>query len=139
MASVTMTGLDELLTQLRTLPEHLAGQAQTIVTTAAEDARTTMAADYAKHQVTGNLSRGLKKRDKAGGRYGVVIEVVNTSPHAWMVENGSDARHTSRGFNRGRMPPLHIMLPTAIRRRAQMYRELKAMLVDEGLTVSGDV
>jgi hypothetical protein len=80
----------------------------------------------------------LKKIEQASGRYGVAVQIRNTSPHAWMVENGTDARHTSRGFSRGRMPPFHVMIPTAARVRAQMYRDLSAMLVREGLLVTGD-
>ncbi len=138
MAALLWGGLDDLRTALRNLPAHLAQEAATIVTRAAEEARATMAADYAGHVVTGNLSRGLTQRAQSLGPYGVGVEVRNTSPHAWMVENGTEARHTSRGFNRGKMPPLHVMLPTAIRRRAQMYHELKDLLLREGLTVRGD-
>jgi hypothetical protein len=138
MAGVTWTGLDALRTALQNLPDHLAQEAGTIVRQAAEDARATMATAYETHQVTGNLARGLKRMEQASGRYGVAVQIRNTSPHAWMVENGTDARHTSRGFNRGRMPPFHVMVPTAQRARAQMYRDLKAMLVDQGLLVTGD-
>jgi hypothetical protein len=141
MAAVTWNGLDELRAALRALPEHLAGEAQSIVKAAADDAMATMSAAYAGHVVSGNLQRGLKMKELAVGRYGVGYQVRNTSPHAWWYENGTEVRHTSKGVSRGKMfksrPPGHVMLPTAIRRRALMYRALAAMLEREGFLVSG--
>ena len=133
MASVTWTGLQELMTALQNLPEHLTDEATTIVARAAEEVETTVTEAY-----VGSLKRGVKRTEKAIGRYGVAYQVRSMSPLAWMYENGTVARHTRTGISRGAAPPKHIMIPAAERRRAQMYRELKSLLVREGLLVSGD-
>jgi hypothetical protein len=133
MARVTWTGLDELMTALKNLPEHLAEEATTIVASAAQDVEATTEAAY-----VGSLQRGVKITEKAIGRYGVAYQVRSMSWLAWIYENGSVARHTVNGVSRGAMPPKHVLIPAAERRRPQMYRELKDMLVREGLVVSGD-
>jgi hypothetical protein len=133
MATVLWTGFDELRQQLRELPEHLAGEAGTIVNEATDSFMTTTAAAYPKR--SGNLSRGLRKLQKSSGRFGVVYQVKNVAPHAWIFENGTQVRHTAIGANRGAMPPGHIFVPNAIRTRAQMYQRLAAMLEREGLIV----
>jgi hypothetical protein len=56
-----------------------------------------------------------------------------------MFENGTMVRHTRIGANRGAMPPGHVFVPTAIRHRAAMYRNLRDMLEREGLLVTGNV
>jgi hypothetical protein len=133
MAMVLWTGFAELLTQLRELPDHLVGEATTIVNDATDTFMTTTAAAYPKRR--GNLSRGLRKLQKSGSRGGVIFQVKNVAPHAWMFENGTQARHTAIGANRGAMPPGHIFVPNAIRARAQMYQRLADMLEREGLIV----
>jgi hypothetical protein len=136
MAAVTWSGMDDLMTALRTLPERLAGEAQGIVKGAADDAQTAIAAGYPSR--TGDLKRRLRLVTKATGPYGVGYQVRNTSPIAWIFESGSQARHTRLGANRGAMPPGHVFIPAVVRARTQMYRALKAMLEREGLLVSGD-
>jgi hypothetical protein len=135
MAAVLWTGFDELLTQLRNLPERLAGEAGTIVNDTTDRFMTTTAAAYPKR--SGNLSRGLRKLQKSSGRFGVIYQVQNVAPHAGIFENGTQVRHTAIGANRGAMPPGHIFVPNAIRARAQMYQRLADMLEREGLLVTG--
>ena len=72
------------------------------------------------------------------GAYGVGVVVTNTSPHAWMFENGTQVRHTRIGANRGAMPPGHVFIPEAERQRRQMFGAFKDMLEREGLVVTGD-
>jgi hypothetical protein len=38
----------------------------------------------------------------------------------------------------GRMPPGNIFIPAVVRRRREMYEQLKAMLTRHGLEVSGN-
>lgn len=135
MASVAFVGLTELQTALLRLPEHLAEEAAEIVDDAAERAMASAFQGYARR--TGNLRRGLKKEQKFIGRYGAAVVVKNTAKHAWIYENGTQARHTRIGANRGVMPPGHAFIPAAERSRARMYRELSDMLVREGFLVSG--
>jgi hypothetical protein len=63
--------------------------------------------------------------------------VVNRSPHAWMFENGTQARHTAIGANRGAMPPGHVFIRIAIIKRKQMYAQLRGLLERHGLKVTG--
>jgi hypothetical protein len=137
MASVTWTGLTELIKALQELPDRLTEEAKAIVASAADDVQAAVTAEY--HRVSGELRRGVKKIEQSAGRYGVAYQVRSTAYHAWMIENGTVARHTRKGVVRGIQPPQHIMIPAAVRRRVRMYRELKGMLLREGLIVSGDV
>jgi hypothetical protein len=144
MASVTWTGMDDLMTALRTLPEHLTDEAQGIVRAAADETLSTIASAYAGHVISGNLQRGLKRQEQAAGRYGVAYRVVSASPHAWWFEHGTMARHTATGASRGAMwggprPAGHVVVPTAVRVRTQMNRHLVNMLEREGLLVTGSV
>jgi len=135
MATVLWTGFDELLTALRNMPEHLASEAGTIVNAAADAFMADLATAYPKH--TGNLSRGLRKVQKSGGRFGAIYQVKNVATHAWWFENGTQVRHTKLGANRGAMPPGHLFIPYAERHRAQMWRHLADMVEREGFLVTG--
>lgn len=117
------------------LPEHLTDEASSIVDDAGERAMAESFQGYKRR--SGNLRLGLKKEAKFIGRYGTAVVVKNTAKHAWMYENGTQTRQTRLGANRGAMPPAHTFIPAAERSRAQMYRELAAMLEREGFLVSG--
>jgi Bacteriophage HK97-gp10, putative tail-component len=133
---VTWTGLDELREALRKLPEELTAEATDIVDSAAEIAMASIIQAY-PHR-TGDLRSHVVKEAKAAGPFGVAFVVKNTSRHAWIFENGTQARHTAIGANRGAMPPGRVVIPTAVRCRQTMYRELKDMVTRHGLVVSGD-
>jgi hypothetical protein len=135
--ALTIEGLDELRAALRRLPEELAAEAGGIVLTAATDAASAMDAQYAAHEWTGNLRRGLSvTREEATQRYGARAVVKNRAPHAWWAENGTQIRRTSKGVNRGAMPPIHVFVPTAIKYRRAMVEQLKALVRRAGLVVS---
>jgi hypothetical protein len=136
MATVNTTGLAELREQLRNLPAHLTEEAGAIVNRAADDVEAQIKADY--HTRSGAMVRGVKKKKKSIGQFGVMVQVSSTAYHAWMVENGTAARHTAKGVPRGAAEPKHVVIPAAERRRPQMYDELKAMIAKEGLTVTGN-
>jgi hypothetical protein len=142
-----LIGLDELALILMALPEHLVEQATAIVGRAADRMMAETAAGYPSGG-TGNLRKGLTKTEEAVGRFGVAYQVKNKAPHAWWFEHGTQTRHTASGAKRGvmfgkqegltgpRTPPGHVFIPTAARVRAAMYRELREMLVAEGLILS---
>lgn len=134
-ASVTWSGLDELRAELRRLPAELAADAGAIVLKAAESAKAEIVAAYPKR--TGNLAGHVTVSASSKGLYGAGAIVRNSAKHAWIFENGTQARHTSIGANRGAMPPGHVFLPAVIRKRRDMYAALKDLLVRHGLTVSG--
>jgi hypothetical protein len=129
-------GLAELRAQLRSLPRELAGEASDIVTGAADGAKSDIVAAYPER--TGNLRDHVIVSKAPAGIYGAGAVVKSTAKHAWMFENGTQARHTALGANRGSMPPGHVFIPAVIRRRRAMYADLKALLVRHGLRVSGD-
>lgn len=135
-ASVRWDGLEELMAELRSLPDDLAAEASGIVVGAANDAKDEIYDAYPER--TRHLKEGLFVRVREGQRYGVGAIVVNKAPHAWMFENGTNARHTDLGIDRGSAPPGHVFIPIVMRRRRAMYEQLRGLLTRHGLAVSGD-
>jgi len=136
--SVKWNGLAELREQLRHLPADLTGEATHIVEGRANRAAADMLAGYAEHRRAGRLQKGVTVTHFDRGRFSAGAIVKNTAPHASIFENGTQARHTDLGANRGAMPPGHVFVPAVVRQRRAMYEDLKAMLVRYGLRVSGD-
>lgn len=135
---LTFPGLDELRRDLRNLPAELAGEASGIVTAAADGAKS----DIVYPRVTGDLADHLKIEPSSAGPFGAGVVLKNTSKLAEIFENGTEARHyvTVNGVRKttGRMPPGNIFIPAVVRRRREMYEQLKAMLTRRGLEVSGN-
>jgi hypothetical protein len=130
---IVWSGLEELKQQLRDLPAALAGEAGSIVLGAADGAR----ADMHYPRRTGDLADHLTITKVTTGPFGAGAVVRNTSKHASLFENGTQARHTAIGANRGTMPPGHVFIPAVIRHRRAMYAQLTDLLVRHGLIVSG--
>jgi hypothetical protein len=128
-------GLDELRELLRRLPEELRDEARGIIKQEADDAKDQIFAEYPEH--TGNLRDHLYVSMKDHSRFGVGATVRNTAKHAWIFENGTQARHTAIGADRGAMPPGHVFIPIVIRRRASMMNRLADLLRQHGLQVTG--
>jgi hypothetical protein len=128
-------GLAELRAALRRLPEELRDEAREIITREATAAKDQIVAAYPEH--TGNLRNHVYLSTTAGGRFGAAATVRNTAKHAWIFENGTQARHTAIGANRGAMAPGHVFIPIMIRRRRAMYAGLADLLRAKGLQVSG--
>ncbi len=124
-------GLDDLREALRNLPSDLAAEASAIVVAAAEGAKSDM-------HYPGELGNHVSVSTVNEGAYGAGAVVRNASKLAYIFENGTQARHTSIGANRGAMPPGHVFIPAVIRRRARMWGALKALLERHGLTVTGE-
>lgn len=133
-------GMDELKRQLRNLPKELTGEASKIVMDSANDAANAARADYP--EVTGNLRKGVKVSSEAVGQFGAGAVVKSTSPHAWLYDHGSQARHWDTGKSTGKMwgktRPKHTFAKAMIRHRKRMYARLKELLVSKGLLVTGD-
>ena len=133
-----LDGLAELRAELRSLPVALTGEASGTVLSNAEAANNDM--HYPRR--SGDLADHLKVETVSAGQYGAAAVVKNTSKHASIFENGTEARHyfTINGVRHetGRMPPGHVFVPAVVRRRREMYEQLKAMLERHGLEVSGD-
>lgn len=147
-ARVEWTGLASFREQLRKLPHDLRAEGGAIVYAHAQRAYTQIQAGYPVR--SGNLKRGLRIDYQTGkgqsSEFGVGVVVRNRAKHAWIFENGTEARRVSRlppgrtanfGISRGRMPPGRVFVPIAIRVRAQMYRQLEDLLRRAGLQVVG--
>ncbi len=140
------TGLKELQAELRSLPEHLTGEAAHIVEGRANAAAVTLRSVYGQHRVTGNLQDHVVVEKKATGPLGVAYRVASTARHAWLFDNGSEARHyvTGKGNEHatgamwGKTPPTHVFVRTLITARRKMYDGLRDLLMRNGLRVSGE-
>lgn len=132
---LVIEGLDELRQALRSLPARLREEAGRIVVKRAESAKQQAVATYEAHARTGNLARGVTITHDYS-QYGQVAIVRSRAKHAWMFENGTQARHTGLGANRGAMPPAHAFIPAMVRERRAMNDELIEIVRREGLQVS---
>lgn len=134
---VAINGLEEFRLALRQLPQHLVDESAVIVQAQAEAAQREMDAKYAQHEWTGNLRRGLTlRRDLGGGRWSVHWILRNRAPHAYWAENGTELRHVIGGATRGRMAPLRIFIPIAMKRRRMMVAALVEIVRRAGLQVT---
>ena len=133
---LTFTGLEELKAALRALPAELTAEASHIIEGAANAVAYDIKAAYPVY--TGNLRDHLTVTHQARGRFGAAALVQNTAKHAWIFENGTQARHTQFGANRGAMPPGRVFIPRMIKARRAMYERLKDLLVRHGLRVTGE-
>lgn len=128
--------LAELRRQLLALPADLAAEGSTIVDEAALRAKNEIEAAYPER--SGSLKKGLRLKVRQLGQYGAAVVLANTSPDSHLFENGTQARHTNIGANRGSMPARPTFVPAVRRSRRWMYEQFKALLTRAGLRVSGD-
>lgn len=132
---IVFEGMDELRQQLRNLPTDLGGEAAHIIEASANAAAATIKAGYPAR--TGNLRDHVYVTHERT-QFGAIGIVKNTAKHAWIFENGTQARHTDLGANRGSMPAGHVFVPAVIRERKRMYEDLKDLVVRHGLEVTDD-
>lgn len=132
-------GLDELKQWLRNLPQDLTEEANFIVNAAANEAARRIVDRYPSGKDADLKDRVSVKpmRTAPGGRFGVGVVVISASKIAFIYENGTEVRHTALGYNRGRVPPHHVVVQEVTAKRREMYRKLTAMLERKGLRVSG--
>lgn len=131
------SGLDELLAELRSLPDRLAVQGGRIVEGHGNAAEATIKAGYAAHRHSGDLQDHLTHEHTATP-FGARSVIRNTSKHALPFELGSEVRKTAKGWNRGRMPPNPLFTQTMQRERRAMYSDFADLLTREGLRVTGN-
>jgi hypothetical protein len=131
-------GLEELRASLRRLPVDLRDDAEVIVFDSAKEAVDDIKAGYAKHRRSGDLAdkvEAVQLRGNGTAFAGAIVQ--NKSKLAFIFENGTQARHTNIGANRGSMPAAHVFVPAVIRRRKEMYERLREMMRSHNLTVTG--
>lgn len=140
------TGMDELKAELRALPSHLTAEAGREVVSAANGAAVTVRTIYGQHKVSGNLQAGVSVSHESAGTYGARSVVKSNAPHAWLFDNGSQARHymTANGVKHatgrmwGRTPPTHAFVKTMIAARRGMFEKLRGVMERAGLVVRGE-
>lgn len=137
---IVFSGLEELKAALRALPDSLTAEASRIV----EGAANAMAADVKREYPvgpTGNLAGSVYVTHFDKGRFQAGAIVKNAAKHAYIFENGTEARHyyTKGGaiHPTGKMPPGHVFIPIAIRRRRWMWQQLAEMVKRNGFQVTG--
>lgn len=139
---IVFSGLEELRAALRALPETLTAEASSIVEGAANAMADAVKRDYPIGP-TGHLAGGVHVTHFDRGKFSAGAIVKNAAKHAYIFENGTEARHyyTKRGVIHptGKMPPGHVFIPLAVRWRRQMWERLAAMVKRNGLQVSGSV
>jgi hypothetical protein len=139
------TGLDELREQLRRLPADLAAEAAPIVTAAAEAAATELRGVYLAHEKSGNLASRVTLSPSIGaGQFGARVVLKSSAKHAWLFDNGSQARHYVRdgkdhktGQMWGHSAPTHVAVGTIIKHRRIMEDALRGIVERAGFTVTG--
>ena len=134
--SVTLQwdGLDAFKAELEMLPESITKESDPIVQAAAKEAAIEIKEAYPVRTGTLRNRVFVSRIDKGKDFAGAIVK--NTAPHAHLFENGTQARHTDIGANRGSMPPGHVFVPRVIRHRRAMYAKLKTLLVKYGAVVS---
>ena len=138
---VTWSGLTELLDALQRLPDELKADARAIVERRATAAREAIVAAYPTYAERLRRSVQLRAMSAPGDASAIAFQVRNTAPDATWFEWGTEVRHTvisPPGANRGAMPAGRVLVPIAIRERAAMVDELRALVLATGATLGGD-
>ena len=137
------SGLDELREALRTLPAELAAEAAGYVTGAAQAAQAEVRQVYEAHADSGNLASRLYLSTSSSA-FGAGALLKSSAKHAWIFENGSQARHWASGKATGTMwgktaqPPTHVFVRAMQKHRRRMYDELRGVVERHGLQVTGE-
>jgi len=130
-------GMNELRAALQALPDDLAEEAAGIVTATAQEAKSSIQGGYPMGP-TGNLRNRVTATNNAAHRAAAVSIVKSAAPHASIFEYGTKRRHTSKGWNRGKMPQppeAERMIPKVIRLRARMVSQLIELVRRAGFEV----
>lgn len=141
--AMTWHGMDAFRAALRNLPPSMTAEADHILQDAANGAAFTMRTRYGEHRVTGKLQASVRvDAIRGGGRFATGWRVRVGAAHAHLFEFGTQVRHKRSGASTGRMfsttPHQPVAIPTLRRFRAASLQALKAMLVRQGLLVTGN-
>jgi hypothetical protein len=128
-------GLQELQQALKALPAELTTEGRRIVAGHANGTAVAIRAAYPWH--SGNLRQHVSLTLTNEGPFGINATIKQTARHAWIFENGTQARYTKKGSPRGRMPAGKVFVPAMMRARARLYTELAALLARHGMQVTG--
>jgi hypothetical protein len=129
---VELIGWNELLIQIRSLPQAFADEAAEMIDNTVEETAASLIQTYpigpgSGRYRGGNLRKGVKWGTTRSG-YGISGFVKSTAKHASIWEFGTQSRKTRKGWNRGKSPAHYNqgLVGIAIRKR----RELRGKLID---------
>src|SRR4029450_2066051 len=137
---MNLDGLDDLVKQLRRLPEVVQREASVIVTGHAQRAVEEMRATYPVRTYglarnRGALLPGLRTDTRPDTVSSSAI-VRNRAPHAYLFEHGTATRHTAAGISRGAARPGKVFIPIAVRHKTALTRDLIRLLERQGFQVT---
>ena len=146
-AGVTIDGLAGYRRALAAMPDEMTARAHDLVQRAARDAYDEIKKAYPLWEgpptylegrlvTPEHLRDGLEIAEAPSWRYRTATLLLQNSMLAYVYENGTAVRRTKSGALRGSGPPGHVFIPRVIRHRRLLERNLKAMLVAEGLVVT---
>lgn len=133
---LNLEGLDDLLRQLRELPEHVRKEASRIVTGHAQRAMSEMQTaypirNYGRLRNRGRLQASLKIETRSDNFSSAAI-LRNRAPHAYLFEHGTAARHTAQGISRGAARPGRVFIPIAVDHKELMIADLMDLIEASG-------
>jgi hypothetical protein len=123
-ASLTLTGLRDLVRAMDVLPAGLEDKASVVVREAAFDAAEELRSALALGP-TGNL----RKRVRVKRLNETAYQVISGAPHAFINEEGTKPRRTRKGANRGVSPASKTVARVAASGRRRMNGDLEKVLV----------
>lgn len=137
---LTLDGLDDLVRQLRALPQVVQREASVIVTDHAQRAIAEMQTaypvrTYGRLRNRGLLARSLRLDTRHDSASSSAI-VRNRAPHAYLFEHGTATRHTALGKTRGAARPGKVFIPIAVRHKTAMTHALMDLIERQGFTVN---
>jgi hypothetical protein len=124
-ASLTLSGMAEMVKALGRMPDGLQDKAAATVRQAAIETASELRTTLPQGE-TGNLRRGVRMRQ----RDPLVWQVLSAAPHAFINEEGTKVRRTRKTrANRGISPPSKVVAKVAASNRRQMNAALEQVLV----------
>jgi hypothetical protein len=123
-ASLTLSGMRELVKSLERMPDGLQDKAAATVRQAAIETAAELRTALPQGK-TGNLRRGVRMRQ----RDPLAWHVISAAPHALINEEGTKARRNRKGANRGVSPASKVVARVASEQRRRMNGELERVFV----------
>jgi hypothetical protein len=125
--SFRFSGGEQFLVDLDRWRDRLRAEVHQAALTEAQAIATAVQAQY-PHGKTGKLRAGVRVKDESPSLDGILLRVRSLAPHSHLVERGTVARATRRGWNRGTMPETPIFVPEAIDRREAFKRKVRKIV-----------
>jgi hypothetical protein len=125
-AGFELKGLDAFAAELTKLPDAVRAELKPVVVSKAHALQAEVQGEYAARGVAG-VGDGMHV-DVDSDPASLGARVVNPSPTGHLWEQGTAARYDGAGNYRGRMPAGNVLVPAAIRARAELVVELEQAL-----------